>query len=191
MSEPVWVPLGATSVPVPQGALVTALPGSPLDGQEVIFVDSLSAPTYQWHLRYLAAKASNKWVFIGGMGAFSEITASETIYGGATYTDAPTPGPSLTAPVTGEYLLAFGCTGHPIDNIGERFMSPAFGATAPVDSDAAIGGEATGVVFSSMMTEIKRTVAAGTFIKMQYRQAAGNIHARRRWFHLTPVAVGG
>lgn len=45
----------------------TTLPGSPVDGQEAILVDSVTNPTYVWRLRYNAGSASAyKWEFIGG-----------------------------------------------------------------------------------------------------------------------------
>lgn len=47
--------------------LVTTLPDTPFDGQEVILTDSLTAGTYFWRLRYVAGIAdAYKWVFIGG-----------------------------------------------------------------------------------------------------------------------------
>src|SRR5215831_1233030 len=66
-------PAGGSSAP-----LVTSLPASPVDGQECILCDSLSAPTYQWHLKYVAAKASNKWICIGGAPAISRVDAAQT-----------------------------------------------------------------------------------------------------------------
>ena len=53
-----------SSLPAP---LSTTLPGSPVDGQEVILVNSLTAPVYHWHMRYVAASTnSNKWIYVGG-----------------------------------------------------------------------------------------------------------------------------
>lgn len=45
----------------------TTLPASPVDGQEFVLVDSLTAPTFVWHLRYNAGNTTAyKWEFIGG-----------------------------------------------------------------------------------------------------------------------------
>jgi hypothetical protein len=50
-------------------------PASPADTQEFILVDSVTAPTYAWRLRYNAAStATDKWDFIGG----SSITAKSS-----------------------------------------------------------------------------------------------------------------
>ena len=46
-------------------SLVTSLPGSPVDGQEVILVDSTTAPTYGVRLRYVSA--ASKWIRVGDM----------------------------------------------------------------------------------------------------------------------------
>lgn len=46
---------------------VTALPGSPVDGQQALLVDSLTAPTYIWLLQYDSGISdANKWMFLGG-----------------------------------------------------------------------------------------------------------------------------
>jgi len=87
---------------------VTALPGSPADGDEVIFTDSLSAPTYSWHLRYNAGSGlSYKWEFIGGAPkmAFDESFVSPPNQY-PTYTALE---PHFTAPRSGDYLIAWGC----------------------------------------------------------------------------------
>jgi hypothetical protein len=45
----------------------TTLPGSPVDGQEAILVDSVTNPSCQWRLRYHAGSSSAyKWEFVGG-----------------------------------------------------------------------------------------------------------------------------
>lgn len=81
---------------------VTALPGSPFDGQLIVFVDSTSAPTYIWQLRYNANSASSyKWEFIGG----SNFRSAETDISFAnitTYTMTNSPA-AILAPLAGEY----------------------------------------------------------------------------------------
>lgn len=45
----------------------TALPGSPVDGQEFILVDNTANPSYQWRFRYNAgSQSAYKWEFVGG-----------------------------------------------------------------------------------------------------------------------------
>lgn len=57
--SPSWLPVGAQAP-----SLATSLPGSPTDGQELYLTDSLTVPTWSWHMRYVSAIA--KWVFVGG-----------------------------------------------------------------------------------------------------------------------------
>lgn len=52
----------------------TSLPGAPADQEPFILVDSLTTPTYLWHLRYFNSLASSKWVCTGGMPATSVTT---------------------------------------------------------------------------------------------------------------------
>jgi hypothetical protein len=66
-------PQGPTGATGPAGAgasipLVSTLPGSPVDGQEVYYQDSqMAAIGAVWHLRYRAASASiYKWELVGG-----------------------------------------------------------------------------------------------------------------------------
>jgi hypothetical protein len=66
----VW-PIAATALP-PQAVpgYGTTLPASPNDGDEYIFVDNATNPTYQWGFRYHAASTSAyKWEFVGGRPA--------------------------------------------------------------------------------------------------------------------------
>jgi hypothetical protein len=45
----------------------TSLPASPVDGQEAILVNSVTASSYQWRFRYNAGSSSAyKWEFVGG-----------------------------------------------------------------------------------------------------------------------------
>src|SRR4029077_11434282 len=46
----------------------TTLPGSPVDGQEHVLVDSLTVPTYSWRCRYNAQSTNAyKWEVHGGI----------------------------------------------------------------------------------------------------------------------------
>src|SRR5512138_278937 len=90
---------GAYSVP----GFGTGLPGSPLDGDLFILTDSVSAPTYQWLLRYVAAKASNKWVFIGGSPQIARVASlTTTSLANATWAALTSP-VSITVAIAGVY----------------------------------------------------------------------------------------
>jgi hypothetical protein len=72
----------------------------------VILTDSLTVPTYSWHMRYTAAVvAAQKWLFIGGSPVFGSVLGSASMAGGwAGYF------PTLTAPFAGVYRVAASAT---------------------------------------------------------------------------------
>jgi len=89
--------------------VVTALPGSPIDGQ-VIYYTADATNGVVWKLRYRSASASAyKWEYVGGnelssidLNSRTILTAAVTTF--ATYTSAP----SITAPLAGDYRVMFG-----------------------------------------------------------------------------------
>jgi hypothetical protein len=83
----------------------TTLPGSPVDGQQTIFVDSTSAPTYAWYLRYNSTLA--KWQYIGGLPKVARVNTYESTTS-TTYADLTTDGPTFTIPLSGDYDIYFG-----------------------------------------------------------------------------------
>jgi hypothetical protein len=177
---------------VPAGAppLVTALPGSPVDGQEVILTDSLTAGTFHWRLRYVAARATNKWVFIGGAPMFHEIGAAEATASG-TYVSLTTPGPTLTPPVSGEYLVGISCTAY-MPTAAGAYMSFSIGAAAAVDAEST-SSVVHGTRSSTLMREQKKgALVAGAALLARYRTDSGVSGTfSTRWMSLIPVAVGG
>jgi hypothetical protein len=179
---------------VPQGAppLVTGLPVSPVDGQEVILCDSLTAPTYTWRFRYVATKASNKWIFVGGAPAESEVQTSQDAPGG-TYTNPATPGPSFTVPVAGDYLIHFGCMFNDYAN-DAMWMSFAVGAVAATDADGIIWYPNVGGVSHSGSGSriVKKTgVPASAAIVTKYKVGSSSRSFANRFLAVTPIAVGG
>lgn len=90
-----------TQLPVGIG---TTLPASPVDGQEYILVDSLTAPTYQWHFRYVPSITdAYKWVFIGGAELYAETTGTDTTTSGTVANLVN--GPTLTVPRAGHWII--------------------------------------------------------------------------------------
>ena len=108
VGELLWVdtddPGGITPV-----SLVSALPSSPVDGQECYYHNPvMEALGIIWHLRYNAVSASAyKWEYLGGsdlqsgpQGAVVHAVASEI---------ALTSGPTLTVPLSGDYRVGMRC----------------------------------------------------------------------------------
>jgi hypothetical protein len=169
----------------------TSLPASPTDGQEAILVDSLTAATYQWRFRYNAARATNRWEFIGGppVGAFVATrearAASPTTYG-----DLPTVGPQVTIPVAGIYEVEVGCL-FDLFAGSAGYMSYQIGATPAADVDAAtqiIAGTANegAACFASK----RQTLPVGALVT-KYRFDNIARYASNRRLRVSPVAVGG
>jgi hypothetical protein len=193
MSEPMWVPLGGG--PGPQGppgssgaGIGTVLPVSPLNDQEYILVDSLTAPTYQWLFRYLAAKASNRWLFIGGARAYAEVQTAE-VTAATVYSALATPGPSLAVPVAGDYIVEHGfiSTGNK-----PNYMSYDIGATAAVDADRVETALAGIIDGTGTASRIRRKSLGAVTLTAKYAGYGGqNAGFKSRWIAITPVAVGG
>lgn len=164
---------------------VTALPGSPADGDEILFMDSLTAPTYTWHLRYISGKSSNKWQFIGGSPMSSEVATSQTT-GSTAYAALATAGPSIAVPVAGDYFVDVGFTPDGTDN-ARRWMSYDIGGTGAVDADATRGAAR----FSSVHRRTRKTGLTAVTLTAKYKAIDATIGFEDRWMHLTPIAIGG
>ena len=170
----------------------TTLPVSPADGDEFILVDSLTAPTYQWRFKYLASKATNRWLFIGGSPAYHEIVAGEATTS-VTYVALTTPVPSLTAPVTGDYLVTIGFRCSAVAAAVSFGMSYDIGA-APAVEDNYIGGYALNSIhfFVGVERARRHSLVAGTTLVAKYRVAAATSASfANRIMRLQPIAVGG
>lgn len=185
----IWAPSSAAGA-----SLVTALPGSPTDGQEIIYTDSLTAPTYQWHLRYVSAKASNKWIYLGGvpLRGFTSANNGTTSSSYVTLTNDP----SITIPIAGDYHINQNVSGQGTNQTGNRgFSSYSVGGTAANDqwccsfyTDAAphLGGASREMVWTGL--------AASTVIQMKHKTIGGgtpSISFINRLIQATPIAIGG
>lgn len=160
------------------GEMVTALPTSGLvDGDRVTFVDSLTAPTYAWYLRYIAGASTYKWYCIGGTPALIETTTAEAGSMGSTYGDLATVGPSFTLPLAGDWDIEIGCT-HINDYNGgaarDSYMSYAIGGTSASDNDAIKCTGTAGVLsFVGTRTRRKTGLASSTALVAKYRYSGG------------------
>ena len=172
--------------------LVTALPASPFEGQEVIFTDSLTAPTYSWRLRYVGAKTSNKWVFVGGVPATSFVATSENTPG-TTYGNLTTIGPQITVPVAGVYNIEIGAQlGTGASAAVKGWMSYDIGATGAVDADATAAFVTNNSQAGASLHKLaQKTLAAATALVAKYRHDTGGMPVSNRYMAVTPAAVGG
>lgn len=101
-------------------SIVTALPGSPVDGQEILYQTAAMATAGQgpWLCRYRSASGfTNKWDVIGA----SPISAKYTSSANNNTTSFTSTSMFATAPANGDYLVSFGAL-------------VSIGGTAPYDS---------------------------------------------------------
>jgi hypothetical protein len=174
-------PWGLT-VPSPAG-YGTTLPASPVNGQEHILVDSVTAPTYYWRLRYNAGSASPyKWEYIGGIPATIRVDTGEAFTTDGWGTMA-TSGPNYTLPFAGDWDFGVDLELYGISGTGRCSMGYAVGATASQElwasnfycGDAATTptrwyrwfAQAAGVLFSARYHKFNGGGASGRNRRMQ------------------------
>jgi len=168
----------------------TTLPGAPTDGQETILVDSTTAPTYSWLLRYNSTLA--KWEFIGGRPAFAEVATSETT-SSATYTALATAGPSIVLPVAGDYLVAIGAKSQPSTTSTTARMSYDIGGTGAVDVDAyeaSWGTAGDPPLVNGTFQRVKTGLSAVTLTAKYRNSTATTATFAKRWMSVYPVKLG-
>lgn len=169
----------------------TTLPGSPTDGQQTILVDSTTAPTWAWFLRFNSTSA--KWDFIGGSSIFAEVTTAEGT-ASTTYVALATAGPSITVPVAGDYFVEIGSKHSYSANSTSNFHSYDIGGTGAVDADAINtvtgSGAGTNVVSIASKARKKTALAASTALVSKYKAATGTATFADRWMRVTPIRVG-
>lgn len=183
-----WVGIGATAGVPP---LVSSLPGTPVDTQEVYYLADATNGVI-WHLRYRAASASTyKWEYLGGPALQGFVATTETTTS-TVYVSLATPGPTVTAPLPGDYRVEHGCASYVTTPPNGAKMSYDVGATPAVSADDALsaGGSAA---FSVGTVRKKTLTAATTTITAKYAaqaSAAGTCGFLNRWLKATPIRVG-
>jgi hypothetical protein len=184
----------ATATPA---ALVpaTTLPGSPTNGQQAILTDSTTAPTYQWLFQYdTTISDANKWAFLGGAPATSEVATSES-RNSTSYGDTATVH-SLTLPRAGIYEFYYGLRGE-VDTSenNAQALSPKYSAAEAIDADAiAVSNMNSAAGPTLIMTSRSKrftVAAANQVVTMRYKQgtASASSPVSDRWLKVTPVRV--
>jgi hypothetical protein len=174
---------------LPVIGLGLAFPASPYDGQEYVLVDSLTAPTFTWRFRYMAASSGNKWKFVGGAPRATNVQGS--IVKNTLPPVDLTSGPTFVVPVSGAYLGCWGAaatvqvtaiTTMQVFLVGT--VSGGLTGAYAVASDQYTGG------FISAAES--RNFVAGETLKIQVALGHTNsVQFNSGWFNITPIAVGG
>jgi len=170
----------------------TTLPASPVDGQQAILVDSLSAPTYQWAFRWNAGSTwPDKWEYIGGSdwtgwdpNAVSSSSASFVSLGTM---------PPFTLPRAGVYKFSWGGQGYTATAgagvyayitifVGGTGFATLYLASPANGTYSSAGGAGP--------IESPRQTAGGVVVDMRHAiQGGGTGNWLARWMAIRPVRV--
>jgi PKD repeat protein len=193
-----------TALPVPGGSsdprfpsYGTTLPGSPVDGQEAILVDSTSAPTYRWRFRYNAGSSSTfKWEFIGG-GAISNYLGTQQAVGSAsTWVDLGTGQPIVTVPRAGDYRAEWRFRMLNADPAAQQaFVTvvPAGGTPGTIQAGSTAIAPSQVTDYSDFASPTRdaslAAIAAGITIRLMYYATSTNVSFSNRLLAVTPIRV--
>lgn len=190
----------AQADPVLLVPLVSALPGSPSDGDTIDFQSAAMATAgLIWRFRYNAGSPdTHKWERVGGGWLAAEVTSQST-RANAAYGDPTggTTGPSITLPgLAGDYEIV-GSARALITSTGVSTLVAAvkLGAAATSDNEMV----ALLSAMSSAGAELKsnyggsapfvRALAAGAAVKFEYKASAGTGAWEQRRLAVRPVRV--
>jgi hypothetical protein len=182
-----WLAI-ASSLP-----LVSTLPASPYDGQEVFFLADSNSATV-WHLRYRAASpsATSKWEFLGGNDLYVDPDGEDSFTNTAYGTLA---GGALTVPLRGDYQVEFGARLRTDAGATDAAAFAYFGPSAAAADDASVyvyNGSVSGMGVQSSGARIRRhlQVPAGASLGWQRRVTAGTGRISGRWASVRPIRLG-
>lgn len=186
---PKWGPvIGSMAIASATGAtLVTSLPGSPTDGQEVFYVaDSTNGVI--WHLRYRAA--SSKWEFVGGSGLYAEDLANRASLNNSPNYGALATAVQVTAPLAGTYEVEYSVSSSSTGTNTGFFSDVAVGATVGSDQNAAVAYMNSSTFPRGAVHKKRRiTCAAGDVVALVHKAGVTTITAHARTLSLRPIQV--
>jgi hypothetical protein len=167
----------------------TTLPGSPVDGQEAILVDSTTNPSYQWRFRYNAGSSSAyKWEFVGGSAAAAYIATDETLSGTGAWLDPSTVGPLITTPRAGEYQATASVSASP-SSAQILQLGIAVGAATPLAVQQANIQTPNAYEPIAITQGVVITGTAGGDIRCRYTGQTGTFHVTLRALAVWPKRV--
>lgn len=142
-----------------------------------------------WTFRYRAASASaSKWEFVGGPPLDARVDTQEAT-ASTTYVNLTTTGPTLTAPLAGDYVVSIGCEAI---NSATSFtiMSYAIGAATAAEADRALFLSAVANQQMNLWrAKRQNTIAAATAFTAKYRVTGATGNFLNRSIQLFPVRV--
>lgn len=178
----------STSIPV-----VSSLPASPADGQEVYYLAS-SAAGVLWHLRYRSSSPNaQKWEPVGQQRPLVSEVAARAVIAAAGWNALG--GPTLNAPLAGVYetrhgaLLTNNTSGAANRVIAAIFVAGVEAADTYAEIRYAAPPGGVGVGSSIERRSPARTLAAGAALEVRYYNggAVNQGDTQNRYLELYPV----
>lgn len=168
-------------------SLVTSLPGSPVDGQE-IYYNADGTNNIIWHLRYRSAVS--KWEFVGGSSLYAEDLANRASINNTPNYGALATAVQVTAPLAGVYEVEYSVSATTSGTNTGSFNDVAVGSTVGSDQNASMF-YMNSSTFPRGSTHKKRrvTCAAGDVIALVHKAAVTSITYHARTLSIKPVAV--
>lgn len=175
--DPVAFPVGqGSNIPV-----VTSLPASPFDGQEVYYAADI-ANGIKWHLKYNATSVSiYKWEYLGGNPKFSEVLTNVGTVTSTSYVSSGSAGsmPSVVAPLAGEYdIELYLARANMQTSSAYAYISPSIGGVTATDADGGYMyiGSGAPLVIERIIKRQKTIPAANSVVQMQARTTSGTFY---------------
>jgi hypothetical protein len=173
-------------------SLVTTLPSSPIDGQEVYYLAD-AANGVVWHLRYRAVSASAyKWEYLGGPPLTAINPNTSTGITGNTLV-RPSQTVSITLQLAGDYIMSWWTAG-PNNTAGAySFISAVVAAIGfALESPAGAYFVAPSAGFYGQITRTERINGrtAGQVIEVWARASSGTFTPNYIGLSVMPVRVG-
>lgn len=176
--------------------IVTSLPGSPTDGEEVyVQTAAMATANIMWHAKYRTA--IGKWEVLGNTSLYSGGASLDVAPGGdGVWTELSTANASLTIPVAGLYDVHFGASAQ--ENVGGAVSGDLFlslykngaSVTSQVESWARL---TSGYDKATLRNVARLTFAANDVIRPRGNVTAGswnNYRWKSAFVYATPVRLG-
>lgn len=181
-----WVEVTMNRRPV-----LTALPGSPTTGDEILFQSAgmVTAGVGPWHLRYDSALSGLfKWAVISAAPWAVNVEAGVTLGLSASFADLSDGLPTILLPAAGDYVVDWGAS------ITTGGTAPTSSSVAPAATGHAASEDITfwntaANTSASVSRRLRLDGISGT-LKLQGKSSNATATAARRSLAATPVRLG-
>lgn len=159
------------------------------DGDEV-YLEVDAANAVQWHLRYLAATTS--WRFLGGPPLFTFISTSEAPGSTGAWVNLATSGPTITLPRGGTYDYEFSVTMNIGTGASDRQLQASVwkNDTAAVASQVIYSGDSNANMLNTAMGRYRGGgFAASDTVRIKYQSNFTTVAFADRGLSVWPVVI--